>query len=71
MALEAAVPRKDWKTSRRVRVRIWLQRMVAAGAKPTSVPQLLCELQRDWDRTDTATEFSYILFGHAPQPVTA
>jgi nicotinamidase-related amidase len=40
-----------------------LQRMVQAGAKPTSWVQLACELQRDWARTKTATPFADILFG--------
>ena len=33
-----------------------------AGAKPISWVQLLCELQRDWNRTKTAVEFGKILF---------
>ncbi len=40
-----------------------LQRLVQAGAKPTSWVQVICELQRDWARTDTADEFAKILFG--------
>ncbi len=40
-----------------------LERMVQAGAKPTSWVQLACELQRDWARTKTATPFTDILFG--------
>jgi nicotinamidase-related amidase len=41
---------------------IALQRMVQAGAQPTSWVQLLCELQRDWARTETAQPFAEILF---------
>ena len=39
-----------------------IDRMLLAGAQPTSWTQLLCELQRDWNRTDTVGEFSKILF---------
>jgi nicotinamidase-related amidase len=39
-----------------------LERMIQAGAKPTSWVQLLCELQRDWVRTETAQQFAEILF---------
>lgn len=39
-----------------------LQRLVQAGAKPTSWVQLICELQRDWNRSDTVPGFSEILF---------
>ena len=39
-----------------------LDRIVQAGAHPVSWVQLICELQRDWARTDTAGEFSQILF---------
>jgi nicotinamidase-related amidase len=39
-----------------------LERMVQAGAKPTSWVQLACELQRDWARTKTVTVFADILF---------
>ncbi len=41
---------------------IALERMVQAGAQPTSWVQLLCELQRDWARTETAQQFAEILF---------
>lgn len=34
-----------------------IMRMVQAGAKPISVVQLFCELQRDWSRSETAKEF--------------
>jgi len=40
-----------------------LDRIRQAGAQPVSWVQLICELQRDWARTDTATEFAQILFG--------
>ena len=39
-----------------------VQRIVAAGARPISWVQLICELQRDWNRAATATEMSKILF---------
>lgn len=35
-----------------------LRRVEQAGAKPTSIPQLACELQRDWQRTDTVPGFT-------------
>lgn len=38
-----------------------LTRVVQAGAKPISVAQLACELQRDWNRNDTKKEFTRIL----------
>lgn len=34
-----------------------IMRMVQAGAKPISVVQLFCELQRDWNRAETAEGF--------------
>jgi nicotinamidase-related amidase len=40
-----------------------LQRIIQAGAKPTSWVQVICELQRDWARSDTSEEFAKILFG--------
>ncbi len=40
-----------------------LERIVQAGGKPTSWVQLICELQRDWARTDTVQPFRDILFG--------
>ena len=43
--------------------RAGLDRIVQAGAQPTSVTQVGCELQRDWARGDTAEDFSKILFG--------
>ena len=39
-----------------------LDRIVQAGAKPVSWAQLICELQRDWQRKETAQEFANILF---------
>src|ERR1700681_5001588 len=34
-----------------------LRRVEQAGAQLTSIPQLLCELQRDWARKDTVPAF--------------
>ncbi len=34
-----------------------LRRIEQAGGKPTSVPQLFCELQRDWARKETVRPF--------------
>ena len=42
--------------------RAGLERIVQAGAQPTSVVQLMCELQRDWARTETAQAVVDILF---------
>jgi nicotinamidase-related amidase len=42
--------------------RAGLQRIVQAGARPVSWIQLACELQRDWNRTDTSTGFAEIVF---------
>lgn len=42
--------------------RAGLERIVQAGAQPTSVAQLLCELQRDWARTETVQQATEILF---------
>jgi nicotinamidase-related amidase len=39
-----------------------LERIAQAGAKPISWVQLLCELQRDWGRKETAAKFAEILF---------
>jgi nicotinamidase-related amidase len=39
-----------------------LQRVVQAGARPISWVQLLCELQRDWARTETASQFAEVVF---------
>jgi nicotinamidase-related amidase len=42
--------------------RAGLERMIQAGAHPTSLVQLMCELQRDWARTETARPVTEILF---------
>jgi nicotinamidase-related amidase len=39
-----------------------VQRLVQAGAQPISWVQLICELQRDWNRERTTPEFADILF---------
>jgi nicotinamidase-related amidase len=39
-----------------------LERLIQAGAQPTSVAQLVCELQRDWLRTETVQSAAGILF---------
>jgi nicotinamidase-related amidase len=39
-----------------------LERIAQAGAKPIGWVQLLCELQRDWARKETAAKFTEILF---------
>lgn len=39
-----------------------LERIFQAGGKPTSWVQVICELQRDWNRTDTVPGFAEILF---------
>ena len=39
-----------------------LERMIQAGARPTGWVQVLCELQRDWSRKETAGPFAEILF---------
>jgi nicotinamidase-related amidase len=39
-----------------------LERIIRAGAQPTSVVQLLCELQRDWARKETVQQTGEILF---------
>jgi nicotinamidase-related amidase len=39
-----------------------IERIVQAGAKPTSWVQLICELQRDWNREKTVPGFAEILF---------
>jgi nicotinamidase-related amidase len=39
-----------------------LRRVEQAGAQLTSIPQLLCELQRDWARKDTVPAFVKLLF---------
>jgi len=42
--------------------RAGLERICQAGARPVSWVQLICELQRDWNRKETASEFAKILF---------
>jgi nicotinamidase-related amidase len=42
--------------------RAGLERIVQAGGQPTSVVQLMCELQRDWARTETARPVTEILY---------
>ncbi len=39
-----------------------LERVVHAGAQPISWVQLLCELQRDWARSETASQFAEVVF---------
>jgi nicotinamidase-related amidase len=39
-----------------------LRRIVQAGAKPISWVSLACELQRDWNRTQTNKAFAQIVF---------
>jgi nicotinamidase-related amidase len=39
-----------------------LDRITQGGARPVSWVQVACELQRDWNRKDTAQEFANILF---------
>jgi len=39
-----------------------LRRLERAGAQFTTIPSLLCELQRDWARTETVPTFSDLLF---------
>src|SRR6184192_155203 len=41
--------------------RAGLERIVQTGAQPTSVVQLMCELQRDWARTETVQPVGEIL----------
>ena len=42
--------------------RAGLERICQAGAHPVSWVQLICELQRDWNRKGTAASFAEILF---------
>lgn len=42
--------------------RAGLERIVQAGAQTTSVVQLMCELQRDWARTETVQPVGELLF---------
>jgi nicotinamidase-related amidase len=45
-----------------------MERLVQAGARPVTWVQLICELQRDWARTETVPPFREILFD-ASSPV--
>ena len=40
-----------------------LRRIEQAGGRMISVPQLFCELQRDWKRSETATAFMDLFIG--------
>jgi nicotinamidase-related amidase len=42
--------------------RAGLVRMQQAGARPVSWSSLLCEMQRDWGRTETVPKFAEVLF---------
>ena len=42
--------------------RAGLERIVQAGAQPASWVQLICELQRDWNRKETVPGFAEIVF---------
>jgi nicotinamidase-related amidase len=48
--------------------RAGLARIYQAGGKPSSVAQLLCELQRDWARQETVDAFTEQLLG-GPKPL--
>jgi nicotinamidase-related amidase len=39
-----------------------LRRLAGGGAKLTTLPSLMCELQRDWARTETVPSFTELLF---------
>ncbi|MDR2007410.1 MAG: hydrolase [Alphaproteobacteria bacterium] len=39
-----------------------LRHVELSGAKPISIPQLACELQRDWARHDTVKDFLNIMY---------
>ncbi|WP_042433829.1 hydrolase [Streptacidiphilus anmyonensis] len=45
-----------------------LARVAQAGAQPVSWVQLICELQRDWNRAATRDDFTSILFEHGEPP---
>jgi nicotinamidase-related amidase len=45
-----------------------LERLEQAGAQPVSWVQLICELKRDWARTNTAAAFTQIFFGQQRMP---
>jgi len=46
----------------RVAHKAGLQRILQAGGQPTTWVQLVCELQRDWNRVDTVPGFADIVF---------
>jgi nicotinamidase-related amidase len=48
-----------------------LRRIEQAGAQLTSIPQLLCELQRDWARKETVPAFVNLLFKKSATPQAA
>jgi hypothetical protein len=39
-----------------------IARMTQPGVRPISWVQLICELQRDWNRLETVPTFSKVLF---------
>ncbi|MDR2671991.1 MAG: hydrolase [Coriobacteriales bacterium] len=39
-----------------------LRRIEQAGAQLTTIPQLVCELQRDWNRSETVEEYLDLMF---------
>jgi nicotinamidase-related amidase len=39
-----------------------LRRVEQAGAQLITIPQLICELQRDWDRAETEEAFVDLMF---------
>ena len=41
-----------------------LRRMEQAGAKLTTITQFVCELQRDWNRTDTIQDFMSLMLAN-------
>ncbi len=43
-----------------------LRRLEQAGARLTTIPSLLCELQRDWAREETVPKFIELLFKKTP-----
>ncbi len=43
-----------------------LRRLEQAGAQLTTIPSLLCELQRDWSRKETVPAFVELLFKKTP-----
>jgi nicotinamidase-related amidase len=45
-----------------------LRRLEQAGAQLTTIPSLLCELQRDWARKETVPNFVELLFNTPRAP---